>query len=124
MQNDNQYKLKNGTIVNINDLSNLSEQERQELFDTPLNKYEGLHIKNDLEEIKTSLSETLSFIRSHNSKCPVAEESINEMINNRMKTNIKETILTSGNIAKAITTIFFLVLGLGTLFFVIADKFK
>ncbi len=119
MLNANEYKLKNGTIVNITDLSNLTAEERSELFITPLNMYQGLQIKNDLAEIKSSITDALSFIKTHNAKCPIAENSVNDMIASRMKTNIKETILTSGNIAKAITTIFVLVAGIGTLFIIL-----
>jgi hypothetical protein len=124
MPNDNEYKLKNGTIVNITDLSNLSADERTELFITPLNMYQGLQIKHDLADIKTSLTDTVLFIKTHNSKCPIAVQQINDMISSRMKTNIKETILTSGNIAKALTTIFFLVLVFGSLLFLVLGEIR
>ncbi len=122
MLNANENKLSTGTIVNINDLSNLTELERQELFSTPMNLYEGLQIKNDLSEIKSSLTDTLSFIKNHNTKCPIAQSSINTMIDTRMKTNIKETILTSGNIAKAITAVFLLLASFGTIIFFIINQ--
>jgi len=119
---DTEYKLKNGTIVNINDLSNLNAEDRIELFDTPLNLYEGLQIKNDIAQIKDSLSDALAFIKNHDSICPVSKSSIIGTIDSRLKTNIKESILTSGNIAKAITAIFFLFAGFGAIvFFIISN---
>ena len=121
---DNCYKLKNGTIVNINDLSNLTAKDRDELFNTPLNLYEGLHIKNNLSELNASLSIVLSFIQNHDTNCPVANPKITEMIDSRMKLNIKESILTSGNIAKAITAIFVFFAGFGTLFFILIKQFS
>jgi len=124
MSIDNRYKLKNGTIVDINNLSNLNAEDRIELFDTPLNLYEGLQIKNDIAQIKDSLSDALAFIKNHDSICPVSKSSIISTIDSRLKTNIKESILTSGNIAKAITAIFFLVAGFGALFFILIQQIK
>jgi len=120
----NKYKLKSGTIVDINNLSNLDAKDRTELFDTPLNLYEGLHIKNDIAQIIDSLSVALAFIKNHDTICPVAKTTIISTIDSRIKTNIKESILTSGNIAKAITAIFFLVAGFGTLFYIIIKQIK
>jgi len=119
---DNCYKLKNGTIVNINDLSNLTAKDRDELFNTPLNLYEGLHIKNNLSELNASLTSILSFIQNHDKNCPVANPKITEMIDSRMKLNIKESILTSGNIAKAITAILFFFASFGAIIFLIINN--
>ena len=124
MSIDNRYKLKNGTIVDINNLSNLNAEDRIELFETPFNLYEGLLLKNDLSEIKISLTDALAFIKNHDSICPVSKSSIISTIDSRLKTNIKESILTSGNIAKAITAIFFLVAGFGALFFILIQQIK
>ncbi|MBU0472911.1 MAG: hypothetical protein KKF62_01975 [Bacteroidetes bacterium] len=121
---DTEYKLKSGIIVDINNLSNLNAEDRIELFETPFNLYEGLLLKNDLSEIKVSLSDALAFIKNHDSICPVSKSSIISTIDSRLKTNIKESILTSGNIAKAITAIFFLVAGFGALFFLIIQQLK
>jgi len=121
---DTEYKLKSGNTVNINNLSNLNAEDRIELFDTPLNLYEGLQIKNDIAQIKTSIDTALAFIQNHDSICPVANPKITDMIDSRMKLNIKESILTTGNIAKAITAIFTLAVFFGALFFIVIQQLK
>ena len=122
--NTSSYKLKNGTVVDVNDLSNLKADEIKELFDTPLNMYEGLQIKNDLAEIKTSLNKTLTSFSSHSTNCPLNSEAVKDIVDTRMKTNLKETILTSGNIAKAISSVFVLFAFFGAIIFLIVGELK
>ena len=89
-----------------------------------MNMYEGLQIKNDLAEIKTSLNKTLTSFSSHSTNCPLNSEAVKDIVDTRMKTNLKETILTSGNIAKAKSSFFVLFAFFCALIFLIVGELK
>jgi len=123
------FKSTNRSFDNIN-IAELSQSEINELFETPANAMElayiraNLHdLRNFIQNLSSAISEISLKLDLHTDSCPINKANIIDMIDSRMKLNIKESILTSGNIAKAITAIFMLFAGFGTLFFILIKQF-
>lgn len=122
------YKLKTGTLLPFHnaDLSRLTKEEMIELYDTPMNAYEGINIRTNLHSIREEMQKqslmiekALSETALHTTKCPINKSKVEEIVDNRVKTSpeisdyleikwveiFQDKIITIGNLSKAIAAI-------------------
>lgn len=128
------YTLKSGTSIPLDntDMPNFKKEDLMEMFETPLNLYDGMlilkkvsKIGKDVQKISDMLIENMEQLNAHSQRCPIEPTKIESIVNAKIKNHwsspevsadlerkwveiLNTKIITSGNIAKAITAIFLL----------------
>jgi len=83
------YELMSGKVIPHSgaNLENLTKEEMIELYDTPMNAFEGISIRKnihglrqDMQNILNTMTTTLDEMKSHSIGCPLNPNKINEMI--------------------------------------------
>jgi len=136
--NNEGVKFKDGTFVKYEDIDllSLTEEQVKDLYATPLSLAYGIQIRkrlheqgnflqkltNKIDAIDAKLDEAIKKTELHTINCPINVNKVNDLIDKRVSNSniinefleikwkeiFKETIITSGNIAKAITAILLL----------------
>ena len=130
--------FRDGTFMPIKDISlgNLTESQRREL--------EGMHIinevalrnklhrlSNDINNLSNKLDQIMDMIEAgkrggliNKSACPVNEKRIEEISIRATKNWFKDSILTTGNIAKAIMAILAILALMGAVVYGVSEAIK
>jgi hypothetical protein len=104
-------QLVNGRIIKDGDTKNLSKEEMLELYDTPASMFQILSIKTNQSDMKKSMDHLIEKI---DKKFIDNTEAIEEIVEDKMGSIVKEKVLSTASIMKALTVIigFFGALGL------------
>jgi len=121
-------QLSDGMIIKDGDTKNLSKKQMLELYDTPASMFQILSIKTNQSDMKKSMENLIKMIDKkftdkkdgHVIGCPVNVEAIEGIVENKMGAIVKDKVLSTASIMKALSIIIAFFGGVGlVVYFVI-----